>query len=102
MDGDLKPVRWVGSSLQDLRSVPLEVRREIGHALSAAQKGETDPAAKPLKGFSGANVMEIVAPFDRDTWRAVYTSAFGAPFTFSTPSRKSLRPVSPHRRKRLT
>jgi len=76
MDGDLKPVRWVGSSLQDLRSFPLEVRREIGHALYAAQKGETDPAAKPLKGFSGANVMEIVAPFDRDTWRAVYTVRF--------------------------
>ena len=41
--------------------------------LYAAQKGDTDPAAKPLKGFGGASVMEIVAPFDGDTWRAVYT-----------------------------
>ena len=38
-----------------------------------AQKGEIDPAAKPLKGFGGASVMEIVAPFDGDTWRGVYT-----------------------------
>jgi phage-related protein len=35
--------------------------------------GETDPAAKPMKGFGGASVMEIVAPFDGDTWRTVYT-----------------------------
>jgi len=42
----------------------------------AAQKGEADPAAKPLKGFGGHSVMEIVAPFDGNTWRAVYTVRF--------------------------
>src|ERR1700685_2526974 len=73
MEGKLKPVRWVGSSLEDLRSFPEEVRRQIGQALYAAQKGETDPATKPLKGFGGASVMEIIAPFDGDTWRGVYT-----------------------------
>jgi phage-related protein len=26
-----------------------------------------------MKGFAGASVMEIVAPFDGDTWRTVYT-----------------------------
>lgn len=71
MDGQPKPVRWVGSSFQDLRSFPLKVRRDIGHALYAAQKGATDPAAKPLKGFVGTAVMEIVAPFAADTWRAI-------------------------------
>ncbi len=39
----------------------------------AAQNGETDPAAKALKGFGGRSVMEIVAPYDGDTWRMVYT-----------------------------
>ena len=73
MEEKLKPVRWVGSSLGDLRSFPEEVRRQIGQALYAAQKGERDPAAKPLRGFGGASVMEIVAPFDGDTWRGVYT-----------------------------
>jgi phage-related protein len=52
------------------------VRREIGHALYAAQQGDTDPSAKPLKGFGGAAVMEIVAPFDGNTWRAIYTVRF--------------------------
>ncbi len=41
-----------------------------------AQQGDTDPAAKPLKGFGGVSVMEIVAPFDGNTWRAVYTVRF--------------------------
>jgi len=59
------------------KDFPEPVRREIGHALYAAQQGETDPAAKPLKGFGGAAVMEIVAPFDGNTWRAIYTVRFG-------------------------
>src|ERR1700731_2467950 len=74
MDSEkLKPVRWVGSSLKDLKSFPSEVKAEVGHALYAAQKGDTDPAAKPLKGFGGVSVMEIATPFDGDTWRTVYT-----------------------------
>jgi len=41
-----------------------------------AQQGDTDPAAKPLKGFGGVSIMEIVAPFDGNTWRTVYTVRF--------------------------
>jgi hypothetical protein len=39
------------------------VRREIGAALYAAQQGDTDPAAKPMKGFGGASVLEIVSDY---------------------------------------
>lgn len=74
--GMLKPIRWIGSSLRDLKSFPAEVRSDVGYALYAAQNGETDPSAKPMKGFGGASVMEIVAPFSGDTWRAVYTVRF--------------------------
>jgi phage-related protein len=49
----------------------------MGHALYAAQCGETDPGAKPLKGFGGAAVMEIVDRYDGDTFRAVYTTRLG-------------------------
>jgi hypothetical protein len=42
---------------------PPEVRSGVGYALYAAQNGEMDPAAKSMKGFGGASVMEIVAPF---------------------------------------
>lgn len=55
---------------------PSEVKAEVGHALYVAQQGDTDPVAKPLKGFGGVSVMEIVAPFDANTWRTVYTVRF--------------------------
>jgi phage-related protein len=76
MESELKPVRWMGTSLRDLRSFPREVRIDIGHALFTAQEGKTDPAAKPLKGFGGASVLEIVASHQGNAWRGVYTVRF--------------------------
>jgi len=73
----IRPVLWIGSSLRDLRALPDEVRRGIGQALYTAQQGETDPAAKPLKGFGGARVMEIIEHDRSGTYRAVYTAQFG-------------------------
>jgi phage-related protein len=72
----MKPVVWIGSSLRDLRGLPQQVRRDIGQALYAAQQGETDPAAKSLKGFGGTRVMEIVERYRTDAYRAVYTAHF--------------------------
>ncbi len=71
-----RPVVWVGSSLEDLRDFPPAVRREIGFALRRAQDGDRHPDAKPLKGFGGASVLEIVENHDGDTYRAVYTVRF--------------------------
>jgi phage-related protein len=98
----LNPVRWVGSSLKDLRSFPPEVKAEVGHAIYAAQQGDTDPAAKPLKGFGGVSVMEIVAPFDGNTWRAVYTVRFRGLFTYYTLSRRNPSRASRPRRRTST
>jgi len=71
-----KPVIWIGSSRRDLKGFPKQVRFDIGQALYAAQLGETDPAAKPLKGFGGAKVMEIIDRHNTNTYRAVYTAQF--------------------------
>lgn len=71
-----RPVVWLGSCRRDLRSFPREVRREIGAALYAVQQGDTDPAAKPMKGFGGASVLEIVSDYRGNTWRAIYTIRF--------------------------
>ena len=78
MDGEPRPrsIAWVGSSRRDLRRFPKPVRLDMGRALYAAQRGETDPAAKPLKDFGGARVMEIVDRHDTNTYRAVYTAEF--------------------------
>jgi phage-related protein len=68
----IKPVKWVGSSLEDLKEFPGEVRQDIGYALYLAQCGEKHPSAKPLKGFKRSGVLEVVENFDGDTYRAVY------------------------------
>jgi phage-related protein len=71
----LKPLYWMGSSLDELRDSPDEVKDRVGYALELVQKGEKPAHAKPLKGFGNASVLEIVADFDKGTWRAVYTVA---------------------------
>lgn len=71
-----KPVHWMASSRDDLRRFPEEARRDIGFALSFAQRGEKHPSAKPLKGYKGAGVLEIVEDHRGDTYRAVYTVRF--------------------------
>jgi phage-related protein len=71
-----KPVRWVGGRRENLIGFPDEVRRRVGVALWAAQTGGKAPYAKPLKGFGGAGVLEIVDDHDGDTYRAVYTVRF--------------------------
>src|SRR5271156_3608391 len=75
---DPKQLVWVGSSRRDLRAFPPAVRRTFGVALFAAQLGETPPEAKPLKGFGGAGVLELIEDHRGDTYRAVYTVRFAA------------------------
>jgi phage-related protein len=95
MEGELKPVRWMGTSLSDLRSFPREVRLDIGHALYAAQEGKTDPAAKPLKGFGGASVLEIVSSHHGNAWRGVYTVRFhDAIYVLHVFQKKSTRGIA--------
>lgn len=71
-----KPVEWMGSSLRDLKRFPKGVRTVFGQALFDAQTGHKHPAAKPLKGFGGAGVLEVVEDDNGNTYRAVYTVRF--------------------------
>lgn len=68
MSQHLKPVEWVGSSLEDVKDFPEEVRQAVGYALYLAQCAEKHPSAKPLKDFKGAGVLEVVENFDGDTY----------------------------------
>lgn len=90
-----KPVRWVGSSKEDLRDFPEEVRGRVGGALWDAQLGLKAPYVKPLRGFGGAGVLEIVDDFDGDTYRAVYTVRFaGAVYVLHAFKKKSRRGIA--------
>jgi phage-related protein len=73
MNASSKPVEWVGSSLEDLKEFPEDVRQTVGYALYLAQCGEKHSSVKPLEGFKGTGVLEIVEDFDGDTYRAIYT-----------------------------
>jgi len=70
------PLEFIGSSKDDLSGFPQKVKSSVGFALRAAQKGGKHPDAKPLRGFGGAGVVEVVSDFDGDTFRAVYTVKF--------------------------
>jgi phage-related protein len=91
----MKPVIWIGSSRDDLRTMPQQVRRDIGQALYAAQQGETDPAAKALRGFGGTRVMEIVERYRTDAYRTVYTAHFAdAIYVLHVFQKKSKRGIA--------
>ncbi|MBS4165577.1 Uncharacterized protein NEOC65_000639 [Neochlamydia sp. AcF65] len=68
-----KTIIWMGSSKKDFMEFPDRVRNEMGHALYIAQKGEKHRDAKPLKGFVGGFVVEIVQSDARGSYRTVYT-----------------------------
>lgn len=71
-----KPVFWIASSRKDLRKFPKGVRQLFGQALFDAQTGGKHPDAKPLRGFHGAGVLEVVEADPWSTYRAVYTVKF--------------------------
>ncbi|MBA2524220.1 MAG: type II toxin-antitoxin system RelE/ParE family toxin [Pyrinomonadaceae bacterium] len=72
----MKGIVWVGSSRKDLKGFPAEVRDVMGYALYQVQVGRKSPSAKPLAGFGGASVLEIVENFQTNTYRAVYSVKF--------------------------
>jgi phage-related protein len=72
----MRPLIWVGPSLGDVREFPDPVKQTFGYALYLAQVGGKHPDAKPLRGFGGAGVLEVVDDFAGDTYRAVYTVRF--------------------------
>src|SRR5437870_2631828 len=75
-DRVVRPVRWIGGSKEDLSAFPNDVKLRVGGALWDAQVGLKSPAAKPLKGFGDAGVLEVVAGFDGNAFRTVYTVRF--------------------------
>ena len=90
-----KPLEWIGSSHKNLVALPLDVRRLFGYALSLAQNGDQHDAAKVLKGFGSAGVLEVVEDDAGGTYRAVYTVKFNeAVFVLHCFQKKSTQGVA--------
>jgi phage-related protein len=69
-------VEFVASAKEDISAMPQPVKDVFGFAIFQAELGGKHPDAKPLKGFGGAGVLEVVENHDGDTYRAVYTVKF--------------------------
>jgi phage-related protein len=71
----------------------------MGQALYAAQCSEEYPSVKAVKGFGGRAVLEIVAPHEGDTYRAVYTVRFhDAVYVLHAFQKKSKKGIATPRR----
>jgi phage-related protein len=82
-----------------LRAFPKGVRIVMAYALLEAQDGRKHPDAKPLRGFDGAGVLEIVADDDGDTYRGVYTVRFSeAVYVLHVFQKKSTRGIATPKR----
>jgi len=90
-----KPLIWIGSSKKDLMALPSNVRKFFGHALDFAQHGDRHDAAKLLKGFGGAGILEVVEDDAGGAYRAVYTVKFKeAVFVLHCFQKKSKRGIA--------
>ena len=91
----LKLVRWMGTSLRDLKRFPRPVQRDMGQALYAAQCGQEHPSVQSLHGFGGRNVLEIRVDGEGGTFRTVYTVRYrDAVYVLHAFQKKSTRGVA--------
>jgi phage-related protein len=67
---------YLGSSQKDARKLPEEVQELFAYALDIALNGGQHKDAKPLSGFHGRSLVEVVGDYKGDTYREVYTVRF--------------------------
>lgn len=70
----MKSLKFVGSSLDDLRDFPAEARRQVGFELYAIQRGLDPSDWKPMQEI-GAGVREIRIHVLGE-WRVLYVAKF--------------------------
>jgi phage-related protein len=70
----MKALRFVGTSLDDLRDFPVEARRQAGFELDALQRGHDPSDWKPMKDI-GSGVREIRIHVLGE-WRIIYVAKF--------------------------
>ena len=95
----LAEVRWIGTSLDDLRKFPSDVQRGFGYALFFAQEGKQHADARIMKGFGDASVVEIRENDPSGTYRAVYTVRFaGTIYVLHAFQKKSRKGIATNQR----
>ena len=72
----MRPIIWLGTSRNDVRSFPDEARREAGFQLDKAQHGREPDDWKPM-GAVGGGVREIRIREQSGAFRILYVARFG-------------------------
>ena len=71
-----KPLLWNRHAKSSFDTFPKPVKQDMGYALYLAQLGQKHKRTKPLKGFGGAGVLEVVEQYEGNAYRTVYTVRF--------------------------
>ena len=71
---NLKPITWLGTSREDLKSFPDKVRQIIGAELMAIQSGYDPADWKPMSSI-GQGVREIRVQYEGQ-YRVIYIAKF--------------------------
>jgi len=69
----MKPIRFLGDSLKNLRQFPKDVRQDAGYQLEKVQDGETPDDFKPMPSI-GMGVEEIRIWDKSGTFRVIVTA----------------------------
>ncbi len=69
----MKPVQFLGDSLQCLRDFPMDARQDAGYQLDKVQRGMQPDDFKPMPTI-GQGVEEIRIRDDAGIYRVIYTA----------------------------
>lgn len=69
----MKPVRFLGNSLKNLRDFPIDARQDAGRQLDRVQRGNQPDDFKPMPSI-GKGVEEIRVCDDAGIFRVIYTA----------------------------
>ncbi|WP_428391350.1 type II toxin-antitoxin system RelE/ParE family toxin [Lichenicoccus sp.] len=69
----IKPLSFLGSSLDEVRAFPENARREAGHQLDRVQRGLDPEDWKPMQGV-GSGVREVRIRDQAGAFRVIYVA----------------------------
>ncbi|WP_343551062.1 type II toxin-antitoxin system RelE/ParE family toxin [Pantoea sp.] len=72
---DEKIIDWRGTSLEDVKVFPQDVKKEVGFELNKVQHGHSPTNFKPVNRW-GAGVIEIKIKGEDGEYRVVYVAKF--------------------------
>lgn len=90
-----KPIKFIGSALDDLRAFPSAARRDAGFQLDQVQKGRNPDDWKPMPTI-GPGVNEIRVREASGTYRVIYVAKFAGAVYVLHCFQKKMQRTSKH------